>query len=128
MQMPTGEAVISVPAAGGAAPGVGAAPGALAGAFAGPTLPPGLLPGNINSVVPAPPPRARPAAPPAPPIPRGAGFKPQWDELKDFTESDVIVSAQLMVLLLCFADLLFMLLLFMLVKGCASSEAAAGYA
>jgi hypothetical protein len=94
MQFPTGEAVISVPPAGGAAAATapGAAPGALASAFAGPTLPPGLLPASINSMVPAPPPLARPAAPPAPPIPTGAAFKPQWDELKDFSESDTIVS------------------------------------
>jgi hypothetical protein len=51
----------------------------------------------VNSMVPAPPPRARPAAPPAPPIPRGQGFKPQWDELKDFSESDTIVSAECVV-------------------------------
>ena len=29
----------------------------------------------------------------APPIPRGrAAWKPQWDELKDFTDNEVIVS------------------------------------
>eukprot|EP00775_Hariotina_reticulata_P006368 gene6368-6600_t len=92
--------VISVPAMGANPAMKGALPtladptavSGMAGALAVPALPPGLLPADINTMIAAPPPRARPAAPPAPPIPTGATFKPQWDELKDFTDKDVIVS------------------------------------
>jgi hypothetical protein len=110
----TADPVISVPAMGAnpAMPGAlpmlsdpAALPG-MGGALAGPALPPGLLPADINTMIAAPPPRARPAAPPAPPIPTGATFKPQWDELKDFSEKEVIVSAYdrlgCLVIMFCF--------------------------
>lgn len=88
--MPTGLPG-AMPGFPGAMPGL---PGALPGFAADPRLglPPGLI-SNPLAAVPAPPPRARPAAPPAPPIPAGRQpWKPQWDELKDFTDNEVIIS------------------------------------